>query len=622
MRKLLLSILVIVSFFSLLACSTQKDDFDDLGLAQVQNAKHLSDLVKVDSGFSLFGIFRAGSDMIEDADLAPENNEHSTTNVQVEGIDEGDIIKTDGNRIYYLRYNALTVIEINEDGSMTTLYDEAMDEDYWGHYSSLYITDNKLVVIGSFYKVDDEQSPSSREDIEIGRWWFPYYSSMSSVDIYDLETLEQIERYELSGNIIGSRLIGDQLYLINTYQNYYDEDDIRPLFVLNGTEHRPDYSEIKYLPDLPTRAFTIIANIDLSEANHFAYDIFLGVSTWGQIYVNENGIYLASNYYVETSTWRDRDDAVSSDWGTNGIIISYLFDENGRVVFGGSAKYKGVIINQFAMDEYEGIFRIVTRDGWGLSAINRLYTFERHYDEENRPTLKQLALLDEGLGKPEETVRSVRFNKDIVTVVTFEEIDPFYVIDLSDPTNPTILGELEIPGFSTYQHTWKDDTIIGIGYETDDNGWIIGLKLSVYDISDQENPVELGDNLILLNESRGWQYGEALHNHRAILVSKSHDFIGFSIQQSYWMDYGYEYHSDYLIFDIDLTREQPIQIATEISHYALFGDDENEYDWYYGFDVNRAVTINQYLYVLSNGAISRHDMEENFELVDAIQFDN
>ncbi len=621
MRRLLQSILVIVASFSLLACSTQKDDFDDLGLAQVKNAKHLNELVKVDSGFSLFGMFRAGSDMIEDADLAPDSNEHSTTNVQVEGIDEGDIIKTDGNRIYYLRYNALTVIEINDDGSMSTLYNEAMD-DYWGYYNSLYITDDKLVVIGSFYKVDDEPSPSTREDIEMGRWWFPYYSSMSSVDIYDLETLEQLERYELSGHIIGSRLIGEQLYLINTYQNYYDEDDIRPLFVLNGTEHRPDYSEIKYLPDLPTRAFTIIANIDLSETNHFAYDIFLGVSTWGQIYVNENGIYLASNYYVETSTWRDRDDAVSSDWGTNGIIISYLFDENGRVVFGGSAKYKGFIINQFAMDEYEGIFRIVTRDGWGLNAINRLYTFERHYDEENRPFLKQLALLDEGLGKPEETVRSVRFNKDIVTVVTFEEIDPFYVIDLSDPTHPTILGELEMPGFSTYQHPWKDDTIIGIGYETDDNGWVIGLKLSVYDISDQENPVELGDSLILLNESRGWQYGEALHNHKAILVSKSHDFIGFSIQQSYWMDYGYEYHSDYLIFDIDLTREQPIQIAAEISHYALFGDDDNRDDWYYGFDVNRAVTINHYLYVLSQGAISRHDMKETFEFVDAIQFED
>ncbi len=623
MRKLLLSMSFVVMVFLLFGCGQTNidDEYDNLGLAQVQDVNHLRSLVKVESSFSFFDMFRFGAMQVaEDADLDDSANEHSTTNVQVEGIDEGDIIKTDGNRIYYLRYNALTVIEIDENGGMTTIYDEPLNENLYGYYSELYITDDKLVVVGLFYEMGDIAPSRGTVDIDIG--WFPIYQSMSSIDVYDKNTLEPLNRYEISGSLIGSRLIDDQLYLISNYYPEANADDPRPVFNIDGTEHYPEFSEIKYLPELPTRAFTIISNVDLSEESSFDYNIFLGVGYWGQLYVSETAIYLAANYTSTQTTRRVGDDDIAvSTWESHGKILSYVFNEDGSVSYGGSGDYKGHIINQFAMDEYEGTFRLVTRDGWGLGAINRLYIFERDF-EDNKPYLKELALLDEGIGKPEETVRSVRFNKDIVTVVTFEEIDPFYVIDLSDPLNPTILGELEMPGFSTYQHPWKDDTIIGIGYETNDNGWVIGLKLSLYDISDYENPIELGRSLVLLNESQGWQYGEALHNHKAILISKTNDFIGFSIQRSSWINNHYQHHSDYLIFDIDIHRDTPIEIAASISHYDLFDANTNDYPWYYGYDVNRAITINDSLYVLSNGGITRHSIHEDFDLIDSIHFED
>ena len=618
MKRRFVIIASIILALTLSACGRGTEDVTTL--SRVRDASHLRALLNESEGWNTDGFFavRDGlAEVHEDDDASRDTREHSDTNVQVDGVDEGDIVKTDGNRIYALRFNALTVIDIDQDGSMTIVFDEARDDDVWGHYRELYITDTKLVVVGVFYDVTHMPYGGRSED-DADVYYFPVYHTMTTVDVYDKHTMELEDAFQMSGHLMGSRLIGDNLYLIGSHDAYRDQDDPRPYFYVNDSRIMPDYSDITYLPHVPTRSFTVISTIRLADDNELEYDIFLGATAWGQLYVSEEGIYLASTRYEVVSTRRINDTAVSDSFEMRGTIVSYVFDENGSVEYGGAGDFKGFVINQFAMDEHDGYFRLVTRDGWGESAINRLYVFERVY-EDGEPRLEQRALLDEGIGKPEETVRSVRFDGDIVTVVTFEEIDPFYVIDLSDPLNPTILGELEMPGFSTYQHPWKNDTVIGVGYETNENGWVIGLKLSLIDISDYENPVEIGEPLVLLNETQGWQYGEALHNHKAILVSEAFDFIAFAISRATWGE-TYEYHSDYLVFDIDLERDQPIQIAASISHMERFGE-EGEWPWPYTFNVNRAVTINNQLYVISNGAITRHDINDDFSEIDHIEFD-
>ncbi len=621
MRRWLLIALVFFVSLTLQACGGQRDVYDSAGLAYVQDEKHLRSLLSTNDGWRLRDLFSIGSAAQEMADLddAPA---HSTTNVQVDGVDEGDIVKTDGNRIYYLRHDTVSVVEVDETGAMELIHNHAREDNMWGHYRELYVTADKLVVIGMFYHAGSTPSKTRDEDeslrsVDMDDWiYFPAYHTMTTVDIYDKASMEREETIHISGQLIGSRLIGDNLYLIGSHTHGRNDDDPRPYYYLNDERMTVDYEAIKYLPEMTTRAFTVISTIKLAEANAFEYDVFLGVSAWGQLYVNEQAIYMASNDYRATTSERD---ALDTDaFATHGTIIAYAFTDTGSVQYAGAGDYQGIIINQFAMDEHNGYFRIVTRDGWGADAINRLYVFERVIDE-GVPRLEQRALLDEGIGKPEETVRSVRFQGDVVTVVTFEEIDPFYVIDLSDPTNPTILGELDMPGFSTYQHPWKNDTVIGIGYETDNAGFIIGLKLSLLDISDHENPTEIGQPLVLLNETQGWQYGEALHNHKAMLIAEPFNFIGFSIGRATWGQH-YEYHSDYLIFDIDIHRDQPIEIGATISHMALFNEAQTT-RWYYTFDVNRAITINNQLYVLSDGAISRHAMDDGFSLIDAIGFD-
>ena len=150
-------------------------------------------------------------------------------------------------------------------------------------------------------------------------------------------------------------------------------------------------------------------------------------------------------------------------------------EEKGLVYYGGSGKFKGTVINQFAIDEYNGYIRIATTEGWGDAVKNRLYIFKRAFVD-GAYVLETISLLDSGLGKPGERIQSVRFNKDLATIVTFLQTDPFYTIDLSDPYHPQITGELEIPGFSTYQHPWGDNLVIGIGFDAVD-GVTTGLKL-------------------------------------------------------------------------------------------------------------------------------------------------
>ena len=394
--------------------------------------------------------------------------------------------------------------------------------------------------------------------------------------------------------------------------NYHNEDvDPRPFFKHGDDTIVPEYTDIKYLPGMPYRSFTVISHIHLDASPTLEYDIFLGNSGWGNFYVSHAGIYLATVLYEQTPLGR---------WKQSGKLISYIFEDNGSVSYGGAGQFEGHVLNQFSMDEHDGYFRMFTTEGWGDDVVNRLYVFERKVIDGKR-VLEVVGLIDEGLGKPRETIRSARFMGDRATVVTFEMIDPFYVIDLSDPYNPTILGELEIPGFSTYQHPWTDNLVLGIGYESDGIG-VDGIKLALYDISDEENPVEVGKPLVMLNKDHGWQYGEALHNHKAILVSKPFDFIGFSIYRYHWFSSNYRQTNDYIIFNIDPEREHPIEIAATLSHIDLYEANEDFFRGFgaWRFGVDRAVTIGNYLYVVSGEAVTSHKILDDFETVNTLIF--
>ena len=160
-------------------------------------------------------------------------------------------------------------------------------------------------------------------------------------------------------------------------------------------------------------------------------------------------------------------------------------DEPARYVASGSVN--GTLLNQFSMDEHDGYLRIVTTTGSPWSEQNQSES-QLIVMEEQGKSLVQVGQVG-GLGKG-ESLYSVRLLDDVGFAVTFRQIDPFYVIDLSDPVNPEVVGELKIPGFSTYLHPVDENIVLGIGQNADDQGRVLGLKVSSFDVSDPSNPVE------------------------------------------------------------------------------------------------------------------------------------
>lgn len=602
--------LVGLMFFAILFITGCQSTPKSMGLNAVGSLEQLKSIVKSAGNQWYYGPV-AGVDMENGAegDVRSEAKT-SKTNVQVEGIDEGDIVKVDQNRIYQIFGNRLVVTSI--DGAMTTLLNETLEDekDRYTYFSELYITEDYLVVLGYSYQyfAFDIEGDLIATDA-IGLWGY-YGTSATAVWVYDIDTLTKVKTFNVPGYLNTTRLIDDQLYLISTcYINMYNEEiDPRPVYEIDGQKLVPEYDEIYYHGDLQAQVFNNITTIELSGNLDLTYDIFLGNFSWGTIYVSHQSIYFASYEYSYDE---------ETGYQETGKLIAFDFVNEG-VVFGGFVTYKGYVINQFAIDEYDGYVRMVTTEGWGDTVKNRLYVFEKTEVEGTR-TLTQVSLLDEGIGKPRERVFSVRFFETEATVVTFEQVDPFYMIDLSNPLEPTIAAALEIPGFSLYQHRWNEDAVLGIGYETSENR-TIGIKLSLYDVTNPETLAELGTPLVLMNSENSWQYGEALYNHKAILFDIENNYFGFSVYKSYFTEYKYYNLNEYMIFKVDLAAEQSITVDKVITHKDYYTAIENDYWYYTPYSIERAVYVGDFLYVISSGAITKHDIQNDFNQVDFIQF--
>lgn len=610
----------------------------DLGLNQVRDMEDLKTLLSKRNtrfGYDLFSIFGARNEAV--TDMAPEGTEtvtsgsHSTTNVQVDGVDEGDIIKTDGNRIYYISYDRLRVVDLNGDGSMQLALNVQLDSVEqnayrYSYFHDLYVTDRYLVVIGQtwYYTYYDVSGTikGSDGDIEDHSYVGLYAMStpVSLIYLYDIQTLEQVKTIETSGYYLTSRLVEDSLYFMTNHYSWYGYDndanyDPRPWYKVDDELSVPKFTDIKYVPGMYYQSFTSIVSLKLSEEITVNQQVFLGRASWGQVYMNHNRLYFASTDYEYD---------LLGGYKQIGTLISYELNHNEATVsYGGAGTYRGYIINQFAMDEYDGYMRIVTTEGWGDSVKNRLYVFEPVL-EGNKKILKEIAGIFEGIGKPRETVRSVRFNnfKEIVTIVTYEQTDPFYTIDLSNPNNPTIRGALEVTGFSLYQHPWTENLVIGIGQEAEGT-MITGLKLALYDITDIDNPVEVGQPLILPNSNNSWVWSEALYNHKSILIAKEYNMIGFSVYQSRWFESYYAQNNDYVLFDIDVNSATPITMKQVISHYPIFTETNPTQDSYYNsynYSIERSVYANGYLYAISSEAVTSHTLVGEFTQVSRLLF--
>lgn len=634
MKKIYTFIAFFLTALFLQACTIPLDpklDEGDFGLAVIRDYDELLLLMKENERefkYRNFTDFFAPEVASTESDDASSNSSSfSKTNVQVDGVDEGDVVKTDGNRIYRISYNRLIAIDI-KDNTMEVVLNEVLNssnsDTQSTYYSDIYLTNTKLIVVGQRYEHYLMTRKGDRFNSTMD-FWYQFGLPQVLVHIYDLQTLDLEDTIEISGYYQTTRIINDTLYVISTQDVYTYDDSIdpRPLITLNESTYIPQYEDIKYIPDSVYQAFSVITTIPLSNVKDIKMDVYLGAQSWGNIYVSLKGIYFASNTYFY--------DEETQTYSQQGHLMSYLFDEDGFISFGGKALFEGVIMNQFALDQFGDYIRFVTTDGWGDSVKNRLYIFKHDFNEFQQHILTQVSLLDEGIGKPRERIQSARFNQTLLTVVTFELTDPLYIIDLTNPKNPVITSEIEVTGYGTYQHPWGEGVLLVIGYETNDEGRIIGLKVSLFDTSNTFNIKEIGAPYVISNEAFGWSYSEALHNHKAMLIDVELGLFGFATSRYQMIrtrrnnvtSIFYEFVSNYLVFDIKPNDDKTIHLIAELTHTDILStyDALNYYSGVWAYQIERAVYIGDTLYTLSQGAIKSHDMLNNFQTKDVIVFD-
>lgn len=586
---------------------------------------------------------KRGSDIVEYSD-----NDYSETNNQVAGVDEADILKTDGEYIYTISEKNLHIIKAypGEDAEVVS----SLKLDYTP--TSLFIYEDKLVVFGNFYDNDYFN--------EIG---FRPRNGMTFFDIYDMSDKENIKlekELKLEGSYLNARLIGENVYFVVQNTPTLIKPYPMPVFIDGISVKEMDLDSIHYF-DIPYNNPRLVSAYAINLIDEEITDSEAIAVDYSQtIYMSEDNLYIISGHHInewdiqqqltkelleEDLTSADKD-LIEKIKKTDNDILSQLekdskilqvyynlisgmsseeqenFQEELEIVlmekieeieffdytvinkikvngdklsFEGAGQVPGNIINQFSFDEYEGDLRIATT----IPSRWSRYGKERTESTNNVFVLdKDLEIIGDLTDLAEnEQIYSTRFVDERLYMVTFRQVDPFFVIDLSDPEDPEVLGELKIPGFSRYLHPYDENHIIGIGQDASLTGRTTGLKISLFDVSDVKNPEEVSK---FVTDER-YAQSSALFEHKAFLFSKDKNLMVMPVYNPdyRWDESGDSYNGAF-VFKI---TEDEIELRGLIDH-----SEAVENSWTPA--VERSLYINELLYTKSKSLLRINALDD------------
>ena len=391
----------------------------------------------------------SGNMVRSEAKSSSSAGDHSDTYLQVEDVDEADIVKTDGKYIYYVN-NDREVIILSADNGKTQIMSKIGAGEVENYVHDIFLKGDTLITVGYVYDGDDG------------------YTGVTTYDISDRKKPEMITSFRQTGTIVSSRMVGNYVYLV-TRDSVYKGGRVLPKCTVDGnyTEMTPDSICCVPEPELPS--YIVLSAMDITSGKDAKCKSSAIFGASEEVYCNDH------NLYTTATEW---DDKTSSS--ATRIVRASL--DGLKVKFNATVKVRGRIDDQFSMDEKDGYFRIATtsqRDGMD---VNNLFVLDKD--------LKETGTLS-GFAR-NESIRAVRYFGDKAYVITYEQIDPLFIIDLSDPENPSIDGEVKIDGFSTLLVPAGEGRLLGIGHATGDNGYggeyAAGLKLVLFDISDPSQP--------------------------------------------------------------------------------------------------------------------------------------
>ena len=525
--------------------------------------------------------------------LAGTTADHSGTNNQVAGVEEADIVKTDGRFVYAAVGGELLVIDA-DPASLAVLSRTPVP----GHATGLFVGDGRVTVVSSEWSWIGIPRPfetpiglaaaapavaSTGELVTTAVTRMPMSAGRVVASVFDLTdpTAPRLaEQTSLEGSLVAARGIGASVYLV------IDNGDALRAAAAGG----------------PLPAFLTAASVHVSAgggdgglvtvARLSTVDDRPGVDAAAVMVGMGGSVYASADaVYVAGTSW---------DSGSGPLTTLTAFSLGDRIEHLASGKVPGFVPNQFAMDQaIDGTFRIATQTGaWGRSAASAVHVLGR--EGQRFVTLGSVT----GIA-PGEDLKAVRFIGDEAFLVTFEQVDPLFVIDLADPRNPRITGELKIPGFSSYLHPMEEGRLFGIGQGDAPNT----SKLSLFNVSDPASPTEV--DAVTLGGPDGWTSSEAAWNHHAFSWFPSHGLLAVPVTEATWgrepVEAGGEFieasvaiRSDFVVKLFSVDRDTGFTPAFDVQHDS---------------PVLRSLRIADRLYTVSTTAIAVHRLDGSHDEV-------
>jgi uncharacterized secreted protein with C-terminal beta-propeller domain len=536
--------------------------------------------------------------------------DYSSTNVQVQGVDEGDIVKTDGSYIYQINKQRVAIIKATPAESMKV----ASILNYSDKNISpleIYLQGAKLIVIGSsqaYFPIYKEENGVKKEIYPSRRLMHDSTKALI-YDMTDRTNLKLLREVELEGSYVSSRMIGASLYLVaNDYMDYYSiqngEANSTPSYkdtAANKNYKDIGYNAIRYFPGTIEPNYLMVAGINLDGKETADVSTYLGAGE--NIYASSENLYAAVSDYSRNNA--------ASTYQENTQIYKFAM-KDGKLTYLCKGTVPGTILNQFSMDENGAFFRIATTKGntrvTGENiSKNALYVLDSMLAVTGR--LEDLA--------PGEKIYSVRFMGDRAYVVTFKTVDPLFVLDLKDTAKPAVLGALKIPGYSDYLHPYDENHIIGFGKDTVEmkgQAYYKGMKLALFDVTNVSKPVQLFAEMI---GDRGTD-SELLSNHKALLFSKEKNLLAFPVTlmevkgssagaKADSLEYGQFTFQGAYVYSLDL--KNGFKLRGRITHLSAQDYLKAGNNWYDSDkNIKRILYIGENLYTLSNGRIKANSM--------------
>ncbi len=541
--------------------------------------------------------------------LAP-SGDYSDTNSRTEGVGEADVVKTNGQYIYYLKcVNDINEVQIvKADGADTVMVSSftineqietlLAEGEYLEYIDAidLLIDGDKLVVIVNY----ETKTKDSSANMFMSHYDYDLYTAVLVYDVSDVTAPEKLSLLNVNGEYTSCKYVDGYVYVFTEMyrhndidQKTYTEDEAMKVLAPTVNGEYIEASQVYVAQAEDYDYYNIIVSVDLKSPEAFAdVKAILGDSGNTNVYVSLDNIYIISNMYHQY-TEAVGDDGGQVTTGNKAELVRVSYD-NGVMETTGRVEIAGELGDEFDIDEYNGYLRMaVSKSENVIHYYKEKYTYydgnnwvdsdewlvSKSYISDDSSVMyvldENLKLVGEVTLQEEEEVYGVRFDGDIAYVVTYRQTDPLFTVDLSDPTKPTVMGALKIPGFSEYLHIWDENTLLGLGYDA--NGYI---KISTYDISDKYNVTE--DYVMSLDEVFE---SIALYDHRAVFICPEKNLLGFHVGGYALYEFTYaSFNNGYRIYSYE-----DGQFKTVISYIV---DDD------YDYTSIRSLYIGDYIYLV------------------------